>query len=119
MIQIQSRKQFKNAAARAQKERMHVSRYESGVYQIVNRAKGHTYLVRFERRNGSVFGICTCEAGMPSAGRNRVPMVCKHLFAAVIFHNAVNAMRRAASAPSAPLAVFLDLDDPDCNERYW
>lgn len=119
MIQIQSRNQFRNAAARAQKERLHVRRYEQSTYEVVNRAKGHTYLVRFERRGGHVFGTCTCEAGMPSAGRNRVPMICKHLFAAIIFHNALNAMRRASSAPTMPVAEFEDSDDPDCDLRNW
>jgi hypothetical protein len=117
MIQIQSRNQFRNAIARAQQERMHVRRYEPSAYEVVNQAKGHTYIVRFERRNGSVFGGCTCEAGMPSTGRNRVPMICKHLFAAVIFHNAVNAMRRVASAPTAPTAEFNNFDDPDSDLR--
>lgn len=118
MIQIQSRDQFKNAAARAQKERMHVRRHEPSVYEVVNRAKGHTYLVRFERRNGSVFGTCTCEAGTPTASRTRVPVICKHLFAAVIFHNAVNAMRRAAAAALAPVTKWED-DDPDCDWRNY
>jgi len=118
MIQIQSRNQFKNAAARALKERMHVRRYEPGVYEVVNQAKRHAYLVRFERRSGSVFGGCTCEAGHPSRG-NRAPMICKHLFAAVLVHNAISAMRRSASAAPATLPEFEDYDDPDCDVRNW
>jgi hypothetical protein len=95
MIQIQRREQFTKAAVRAQKEHMHVRRYEQNVYEVTNRAKGHSYLVRFTRLGANVFGTCTCEAGTPST--NRTPVVCKHLFAAVIFHRAVVAMRRAAS----------------------
>jgi hypothetical protein len=73
---------------------MHVRRYEKGVYEVTNKTKGRSYLVRFTRRGAHVFGQCTCEAGTPTAGRNRVPMVCKYLFAAIIFHRAIIAMRR-------------------------
>jgi hypothetical protein len=92
MIQIQGREQFRSAAERAGKEHMHVRRYEQNVYEVTNRAKGRAYLVRFVRLGRHVFGKCSCEAGTPSTERR--PMVCKHLFAAVIFHNAVAAMRR-------------------------
>lgn len=118
MIQIQGRQQFRNAAGRIQKERMGVRRYEAGCYEVVNQTKGHQYLVRFTRRAGSVFGQCSCEAGTPSRGR-RVPMNCKHLLAAVLFHNAVNAMRRMASAPTAPIPVFNDTDDADMMESSY
>lgn len=118
MIQIQGRQQFRNAADRMQKERMSVRRYEASAYEVTNTAKGHRYIVRFTRRDGSVFGQCTCEAGTPTTGR-RVPMICKHLLAAVIFHNAVNAMRRAASAAPAPVVKWEDDDDPDCDWRNY
>jgi hypothetical protein len=97
MIQIQRPAQFTNAATRATKERQHVRRYhnEPGVYEVTNRAKGHAYLVRFTRRHGQTFGTCTCEAGTPTRGQ-RVPMICKHLFAAVLFVRAVRQMRQAA-----------------------
>lgn len=96
MIQIQNAGQFKNAAAKLQKEKMRVRRYEPSVYEVTNTAKGHTYLVRFERRGAHVFGQCTCEAGTPSKG-NRVPMVCKHLFAAVLLHRAIVTAKREAA----------------------
>jgi uncharacterized Zn finger protein len=92
MIQIQRPAQFTNALRRATKERQFVRRYESNLYEVTNRAKGHSYLVRFERRNGQTFGTCTCEAGTPTKGQ-RVPMVCKHLFAAVLFIRALRQMR--------------------------
>ena len=117
MIQIQGRQQFKNAAARMQQERMSVRRYEPSAYEVTNTAKGHNYIVRFTRRAGSVFGSCTCEAGTPSTGR-RVPQVCKHLLAAILTHNAINAMRRAANAAPAPVAEWDD-DDPDCDWRNY
>jgi hypothetical protein len=98
MIQIQGRQQFKNAAASMQQERMSVRRYEPSVYEVTNTVKAHSYLVRFERMNGNVFGQCTCAAGTPSSERR--PLVCKHLLAAVLFHNAINAMRRAPAAGS-------------------
>lgn len=92
MIQIQRPEQFTNAAERATKERQHVRRYEPSMYEVTNRAKGHTYLVRFERKGGQTFGACTCEAGTPTRG-NRVPLICKHLFAAVVFVRALRRMR--------------------------
>jgi hypothetical protein len=93
MIQLTGRQQFKSAAERATKEHMHVRRYEHGVYEVTNRAKGHSYLVRFLRLGANVFGKCSCEAGTPSSERR--PVVCKHLFAAVITHRAIVRMRRA------------------------
>jgi hypothetical protein len=72
---------------------MSVRRYEAGCYEVTNKAKGHTYMVRFIRLGANLFGRCTCEAGTPSTERQ--PMVCKHLFAAVITHRAIVRMRRA------------------------
>jgi hypothetical protein len=92
MIQIQRPEQFTNALKRADKERQFVRRYEPSVYEVTNRAQGHSYLVRFERLNGQTFGTCTCEVGTPSHGQ-RVPLVCKHLFAAVLFVRALRSMR--------------------------
>src|SRR5947199_7165531 len=97
VIQIQRREQFTNAAARLQKEHMSVRLYEPRLYEVTNKAKGHTYHVRIERQDGKTFGTCTCEAGTPHTGK-RVPMVCKHLLAAVIFHRAIYMMRRRATS---------------------
>ena len=47
-------------------------------------------------QNGKVFMRCACEAGTPTKGQ-RVPMVCKHMAALVLFKIAVRGMRRAAS----------------------
>lgn len=118
MIQIQGREQFKSAAARIQRERMSVRRMEAGAYVITNTAKGHNYVVRFVRIEGKVFGGCTCEAGMPT-NRRSVPMVCKHLLAGVLVHNALNAMRRAAHAAPASIPAFDDADDPDADIANW
>jgi hypothetical protein len=93
MIQLTGREQFTKAAERAKRERMSVRRYEAGCYEVTNKKKGHSYLVRFLRLGANLFGRCTCEAGTPST--NRVPQVCKHLFAAVITHRAIVRMRRA------------------------
>ena len=49
-----------------------------------------------ESRDGHTFGTCTCEAGTPHKGR-RVPQVCKHLAAVVLFLRAIQAMRRHTS----------------------
>jgi hypothetical protein len=60
MIQLNGRQQFRNAAERAQKERMCVRRYERNVYEVTNRAKGHSYLVRFLRlgaKEGTNFNL--------------------------------------------------------------
>jgi len=96
MIRIQRREQFTKAADRLNKEPQSIRRHEPGLYEVTNKAKGHTYHVRTSRENGHTFGTCTCEAGMPSKGR-RVPVVCKHLSAVVIYLRALSAMRRAAS----------------------
>jgi hypothetical protein len=96
MIQIQRPEQFTKAAERISKEKMSVRRYEPHLYEVTNKAKAHTYLVRFERMHGQTFATCTCEAGTPSRGQ-RVPLVCKHLLAAVLFVRAVRSMRRQVS----------------------
>lgn len=96
MIQIQRPEQFTNAAARLATERQSIRRHEPGLYEVTNKAKGHTYHVRIERENGRTFGTCTCEAGTPHKGR-RLPLVCKHLAAVVIFLRAVQAMRKRAA----------------------
>jgi uncharacterized Zn finger protein len=62
---------------------------------VTNKAKGSVYHVRVEQMNGLTFGTCTCEAGTPHHGQ-RVPQVCKHLCAVVIYLRALRAMRRAA-----------------------
>lgn len=114
MIQIQGRHQFKGAAARLQRERMAVSRHEAGKYNVENRTRGTRYMVSFIRIEGRVFGTCTCPAGLPLDG-NRVPKVCKHLLAGLLFHNAINAQRKAAKVAPAPVPAFDDEDHPD----YW
>jgi uncharacterized Zn finger protein len=95
MIQIQRREQFINAAARLQKERQSIRRHEPGLYEVTNKAKGHTYHVRVEARDGRTFGTCTCEAGTPHHGQ-RVPQVCKHLCAVVSYLRALRAIHWAA-----------------------
>ena len=97
MIQIQRPEQFTRAAERLLTERHHVSRYEQGFYRVTNLSKNHTYFVRISQQDGHTFGKCTCEAGTPSKGRNRVPMVCKHLAATILFLRGLRSMRRAAS----------------------
>jgi hypothetical protein len=93
MIQIQRPEQFNKAQERITREKMSVRRYEAHLYEVTNKAKAHTYLVRFERINGQVFAQCTCEAGTPTKGQ-RVPQVCKHLLAAVLFVRALRGMRQ-------------------------
>jgi hypothetical protein len=95
MIQIQRREQFTKAADRLNREPQSIRRHEPGLYEVT-KSKGHTYHVRIETRDGHTFGTCTCEAGTPHHGR-RVPQVCKHLAAVVLFLRAVREMRRAAS----------------------
>jgi uncharacterized Zn finger protein len=92
MIQIQSAEQFTKAAERMRKERMHVRRAEQSLYEVVNKAKGHVYYVRFTRLNAQTFGSCTCKAGNP--GNHRRPVVCKHLCATILFVRALREMRR-------------------------
>jgi len=95
MIQIQRRAQFTNAGERLRSERQSIRRHEPGLYEITNTAKGNTYHVRIEARDGLTFGSCTCEAGLPTKGQ-RIPVVCKHLCAVVIFLRAVREMRLRA-----------------------
>jgi hypothetical protein len=97
MIQIQRREQFTKAAARLTTERQSVRRYEAGLYEVTNKAKGHTYHVRIERKDGQPFGTCTCEAGTPTKGQ-RIPQVCKHLAAVVIYLRALREMRKQIEA---------------------
>jgi uncharacterized Zn finger protein len=97
MIQIQRREQFNAAAQRLSKKRLSVRQHEPRLYEVANKGKGTTYYVRITRQGGHTFGQCTCEAGTPHR-RPHVPMVCKHLLAAVLFHRALCAMRRAARA---------------------
>jgi hypothetical protein len=39
-------------------------RAEPNMYEVTNKAKGHTYHVRFTRQNGSLFASCDCPAGI-------------------------------------------------------
>jgi len=103
MIEIQRPEQFTRAAERLLTERIHVRRFEQNFYRANNLTKGHghAYFVRIERMNGKTFGTCTCEAGTPtfqSKNRNRVPMVCKHLAAVVIYLRGIREMRRHVNA---------------------
>src|SRR2546423_2302855 len=97
MIQIQRRQQFEKAAARLMREPQSIRRHEPGLYIVTNKAKGHSYPVRVERRDGKTFITCGCEAGTPHT-RPHVPMVCKHAAALIIFLRAVREMRRQAEA---------------------
>jgi uncharacterized Zn finger protein len=97
MIAIQNPQQFERAADRLRTERQSIRRHEPGLYRVENKAKGHAYHVRIERRDGRTFGTCTCEAGTPSNHRH-APMICKHLAAVVLFLRAVRAMRQRATA---------------------
>ncbi len=98
MIQIQRPEQFTRAAERLLTERMRVNRHEQGFYRVQNLTKNHTYYVRISQQDGHTFGHCLCEAGHPTRGRNRVPMVCKHLCAVVMFLRGLRGMRRRALA---------------------
>jgi uncharacterized Zn finger protein len=94
MIQIQRRARFTKAAERLQRERMGVRRSEAHLYEVTNKAKGHTYHVRFTRLDGQLFASCDCPAGIR---HNQKPLVCKHLAATIIYLRAIREMRRAAS----------------------
>ena len=93
MIQIQSAGQFTKAADRLRKEPQSIRRHEPGLYEVTNKAKGHAYHVRIERRDGLTFGSCTCKAGMR---HGRAPLACKHLAAVIIYLRAIREMRRQA-----------------------
>lgn len=99
MIRLTGGGRFGNDAEWAKKERTSVRRHGAGCYEVTDKAKGHTYLVRFTRADGATFGTCACEAGTPRRGRT--PMICEHLFAAVVTHDAIAAMRRAPEALAA------------------
>ena len=92
MIQIQRPEQFAKAAGRARKERMFVRRTGERRYDVTNRKNSHRYTVNFYVMNGKRFGECNCEAGMPMHG-NHVPLVCKHLAAALSLHLALAAQK--------------------------
>ncbi len=93
MIQIQRREQFTKAIERARKERI-VQPLRFREYVVTNRTRGTRYVVMFEVVNGKKFGTCSCEAGSPMHG-NRVPIVCKHLLAALTVHTALMSQRRS------------------------
>jgi uncharacterized Zn finger protein len=95
MIQIQRPEQFMRAAERLQREHMGVRKFEAHAYEVTNKAKGHTYHVRFTNRDGQTFGSCDCPAGLR---HGKAPLVCKHLAAVVIFLRGVRAMRETANA---------------------
>lgn len=95
MIEVQRREQFQRAAERLRSEPQSIKRHECGLWLVTNKIKNHTYAVRVEQRNGKTFITCGCEAGSPTKGR-RVPMVCKHAAAVVLFLRAVREMRRAS-----------------------
>ncbi len=97
MIQIQRREQFERAAERLTKEPQSIRRHEPGLWIVTNKQKGHSYPVRIERQDGKTFVTCGCEAGTPHYGR-RVPQVCKHAAALIIFLRAVRAMRAAITS---------------------
>src|SRR5919205_2539775 len=69
MIQIQRREQFSRAAGMLNKEPQSIRRQEPGLYEVTDKAKGHAYHVRIERRAGQTSGACACEAGTPHKGR--------------------------------------------------
>lgn len=95
MIQIQRREQFERAAERLRKEPQALRRQEPGLWMVTNKTKGTTYPVRVERADGKLFITCGCEAGTPHT--RRVPLVCKHAAAVILYLRAVREMRRRAS----------------------
>jgi hypothetical protein len=97
MIQIQRPEQFQRAAARLKDEPQSIRRHEAGLWLVTNKKKNHTYAVRVERKDGRSFITCGCEAGSPTKGR-RVPVICKHAAAIIIYLRAVREMRRRALA---------------------
>jgi len=108
MIQIQRKEQFTKAAERLAREPQSICRHEPGLWIVTNKAKGTSYPVRVERREGKTFITCGCEAGTPHK-RPHVPMVCKHAAALIIFLRAVREMRRQAEA----LALGAQYDGDD------
>jgi hypothetical protein len=63
-------------------------------YEVTNRHNGHRYEVFFSILSGKKFGACNCEAGYPMNSRH-VPMVCKHLFAALLVHTSLVRAQRS------------------------
>ena len=88
MIQIQGRQQFTKAQERAKRDRLLVRVAGFRRYMVTNRATGRTYEVFFSILNGKKFGACNCEAGYPMNSK-RAPVVCKHLFAALLVHTSL------------------------------
>ena len=97
MIQIQRPEQFRRAAERLINEPQSIRRHEPGLWLVTNKKKNHTYTVRVERRDGRSFITCGCEAGSPTKGR-RVPMICKHAAAVIIFLRAIRGMKQHAAS---------------------
>jgi hypothetical protein len=94
MIQIQSKEQFRRAEERARKERMLVQRTAPRTFSVTNRAKERQYTVSFYTLNGKFFGECNCAAGTPMHG-NREPLICKHLYAALVVLRALTGKVRS------------------------
>lgn len=97
MIQIQRPEQFRRAAERLKDEPQSIRRHEPGLWIVTNKKKQHAYSVRVERKDGRSFITCGCEAGSPTKGR-RVPQVCKHAAAIIIYLRAVREMKQRALA---------------------
>ena len=98
MIQVKSAKQFERAADRLRTEPQAIRRHEPGLYIVTNKVKRHAYTVRVEQKDDlGTFITCGCEAGTPTTGR-RIPQICKHAAAIIIFLRAVREMRRYAHA---------------------
>jgi len=95
MIQIQSRQQFTNAAARLERERMSVRRSEPHMWAVTNTTKGVTYHIRFTRSDESLFASCDCKAGLR---HGRAPLMCKHIAAAVMVVRGIQEARQTAYA---------------------
>ena len=79
------------------KERMGVRRAEPHMWEVTNKAKGHSYHVRLTRLNGSLFIGCDCPVG---TRHGKAPMVCKHMAATIITLRGIQEMRRQAAAVS-------------------
>lgn len=92
MIEVQRAEQFTKAAERLRSEPQSIRRHEPGLWIVTNKKKGHAYSIRLIQREGKTFMRCGCEAGSPTKGQ-RVPLVCKHMAALVIF---LRAMRQLA-----------------------
>ncbi len=88
MIQITGQKQFTKAAERAKRERMLVQPAGFRHFYVTNRSNGRRYEVSFSVLHGKKFGACNCAAGYPMNSR-RAPMVCKHLFSALLVHTSL------------------------------